>query len=74
MNRNSSLLDLFDSDNEGNSSGSKRENIIEDNGNLIKLKLPKYNLYYIRKMGFIPSFYTVFKISKDEVKVSATGG
>ena len=42
MNRNSSLLDLFDSDNEGNSSGSKTENFIEDNGNLIKLKLPKY--------------------------------
>ena len=44
MNRNSSLLDLFDSDNEGdegNRSKSKTENIIEDNGNLIQLKLPK---------------------------------
>ena len=50
MNRNSSLLDLFDSDNEGNSSGSKTENIIEDNGNLIKLKLPKY-----KENGIIPA-------------------
>ena len=59
MNRNSSLLDLFDSDNEGNSSGSKTENIIEDNGNLIKLKLPKYKengIYTVVLYHFLTGF------------------